>query len=110
VQASNLGCLLIYAGVYIEKGMGLVIPGLTPDTLGEIFEYVPTMTEVRIGVAIFSIGFLVYTFFTKIAVGITMGDLTESAVARRASWGSGAGRGGRRGAWARLGPASYNGW
>ena len=32
----NLGCLLIWAGVYIEKGMGLVIPGMTPDTLGEI--------------------------------------------------------------------------
>ena len=36
-----LGCLLIWAGVYIEKGMGLVIPGFTPDTLGEIYEYVP---------------------------------------------------------------------
>ncbi len=26
----NLGCLLIWAGVYIEKGMGLIIPGLHP--------------------------------------------------------------------------------
>ena len=34
----NLGCVLIFAGVYIEKGMGLVIPGLTPDTLGEIHD------------------------------------------------------------------------
>ena len=30
----NIGCLATYAGVYIEKGMGLIIPGLTPDTLG----------------------------------------------------------------------------
>lgn len=73
----NLGCLLIYAGVYIEKGMGLVIPGLTPDTLGEIYEYTPSMTEVRIGVAIFAIGFLVYTVLTKIAVAITLGDFTR---------------------------------
>ena len=35
----NIGCLATYAGVYIEKGMGLIIPGLTPDTLGEIYEY-----------------------------------------------------------------------
>ncbi|MBM4387312.1 MAG: polysulfide reductase NrfD, partial [Deltaproteobacteria bacterium] len=28
----NIGCLMIYAGVYIEKGIGLVIPGLTPDS------------------------------------------------------------------------------
>jgi hypothetical protein len=31
--------------VYLEKGMGLVIPGMTPDTLGEIYEYVPSTTE-----------------------------------------------------------------
>ena len=76
----NLGCLLVYAGVYIEKGMGLVIPGMTPDTLGEIYEYVPTMIEVRIGAAIFSIGFLVYTLLTKVAVGILVGDLRASGV------------------------------
>ena len=40
----NIGCLATYAGVYIEKGMGLIIPGLTPDTLGEIYEYVPSTT------------------------------------------------------------------
>ncbi len=72
----NLGCLLIYSGVYIEKGMGLVIPGFTPSTLGEIYEYTPTMTEIRIGVAIFSIGFLVYTLITKVAVEILTGRLT----------------------------------
>ncbi|OGV70610.1 MAG: polysulfide reductase [Lentisphaerae bacterium RIFOXYB12_FULL_65_16] len=76
----NLGCLLIYIGVYIEKGMGLVIPGLTPDALGEIYEYAPTLTEVRIGVACFSVGFLVYTVLTKIAVAISLGDLTRDTV------------------------------
>jgi molybdopterin-containing oxidoreductase family membrane subunit len=70
----NLGCLLIYAGVYIEKGMALVIPGFTPSTLGEIFVYTPTMTEVRIGAAIFSIGFLVFTLLCKVAVPIIVGD------------------------------------
>ena len=40
VFALNLGCLLIYTGVYIEKGLALVIPGMTPDTLGEFYEYV----------------------------------------------------------------------
>jgi molybdopterin-containing oxidoreductase family membrane subunit len=77
----NLGCLLVYAGVYIEKGMGLVIPGMTPDTLGEIYEYVPTMVEVRVGAAIFSIGFLVYTLLTKVAVGILVGDLRARTAA-----------------------------
>ena len=35
------GCVLIYIGVYVEKGMGLVIPGMTPDTLGEIYSTSP---------------------------------------------------------------------
>ncbi|MBI3924834.1 MAG: polysulfide reductase NrfD [Armatimonadetes bacterium] len=79
----NLGCLMIYAGVYIEKGMGLVIPGFTPSTTGVIYEYVPTWTEVAIGAGIFSIGFMVYTVLTKIAVAILVGDFaSEDAVSK----------------------------
>ena len=66
----NLGCLLIYTGVYIEKGMALVIPGMTPDTLGEFYEYVPTMIELRVGAGIFAVGFMVFTILCKIAVPI----------------------------------------
>jgi molybdopterin-containing oxidoreductase family membrane subunit len=66
----NLGCLLIYTGVYIEKGIALVIPGMTPDTLGEFYEYVPTLTEVRIGAAIGSIGFIIFTVLCKVAIPI----------------------------------------
>ncbi len=69
----NLGCLLIFAGVYIEKGMGLVIPGMTPDTLGEIYEYTPTGTEWAIALGIFGTGFLVFTLLVKVAVPIMSG-------------------------------------
>jgi hypothetical protein len=57
----NLGCFLIWAGVYIEKGMGLIIPGLTPDTLGEIYEYFPSRGELWVSAGIFSLGFLLFT-------------------------------------------------
>jgi len=76
----NIGCLLIYASVYIEKGMGLVIPAFTPDTLGEVYEYVPTLHELRIGAAIFATGFLVFTSLCKVAIPILTGEFT----ARRA--------------------------
>ncbi len=66
----NLGCLLIYTGVYIEKGLALVIPGMTPDTLGEIYDYVPTLTELRIGAGIFAIGFIVFSMLCKVAIPI----------------------------------------
>ena len=70
----NLGCLLIYSGVYIEKGMGLVIPGLTPDTLGDIYEYRPTGIELQIAAGVFAIGFLVFTLLVKVAVPILTGQ------------------------------------
>jgi Ni/Fe-hydrogenase subunit HybB-like protein len=66
----NIGCLLIWFGVYTEKGMGLVIPGLTPDTLGEIYVYAPSLTEYRVAAGIFSIGFLVFTLLVKLAMHI----------------------------------------
>lgn len=70
----NLGCLAIYSGVYIEKGMGLIIPGLTPDTLGDIYEYYPTLVELRVAAGIFSVGFLVFTLMLKVAVPIALGE------------------------------------
>jgi Ni/Fe-hydrogenase subunit HybB-like protein len=70
----NVGCVATYAGCYIEKGMGLIIPGLTPDTLGEIYEYAPSINEVRVAAGVFAIGFLVFTVMLKIAVPILLGE------------------------------------
>jgi molybdopterin-containing oxidoreductase family membrane subunit len=70
----NLGCLATYAGVYIEKGMGLIIPGLTPDALGEIYEYYPTLTELRVAAGIFALGFLVFTLMLRVAVPVALGE------------------------------------
>src|SRR4051812_22833741 len=70
----NLGCLATYAGCYIDKGMGLIIPGLTPDALGEIYEYSPSIPELRVAAAVFAIGFLVFTLMLKVAVPITLGE------------------------------------
>jgi molybdopterin-containing oxidoreductase family membrane subunit len=70
----NIGCLATYAGVYIEKGMGLIIPGLTPDALGEIYEYTPTLTELRVAAGVFAVGFLLFTLMLKVAVPIALGE------------------------------------
>lgn len=75
VVTLNLGCALIYIGVYLEKGMGLVVPGLTPDTLGEIYAYFPSRTELLVSAGIFSIGFLVFTLMVKVATPIMLGEL-----------------------------------
>ncbi len=75
----NIGCLATYAGVYIDKGMGLIIPGLTPDTLGEIYEYVPSVTELRVAAGVFALGFLVFTLMLKVAVPILLGEFQDES-------------------------------
>jgi Ni/Fe-hydrogenase subunit HybB-like protein len=74
VVTLNLGCVLIWAGCYIEKGMGLIIPGFTPSTLGQIYNYTPTAVEWSIAAGVFGIGFLVFTVLVKIAVPILVGS------------------------------------
>jgi molybdopterin-containing oxidoreductase family membrane subunit len=78
----NVGCVLIWAGVYIEKGMGLIIPGMTPDTLGEIYEYSPSVTEWSVAAGVFGIGFLVFTILVKIAVPILVGTFRAESAPR----------------------------
>jgi len=66
----NIGAVLIYFSVYLEKGISLIIPGFTPDTLGQYFFYVPSEYEIRTAVMIFSAGALLFTFISKIAIAI----------------------------------------
>jgi Ni/Fe-hydrogenase subunit HybB-like protein len=66
----NIGCVLIYASVYIEKGIALIIPGFTPDQLGQVYEYVPSATELRVAAGVFGVGFLLFTLMVKVSVSI----------------------------------------
>ena len=50
-----------------------------PDTLGEIYEYTPTLTEARIGAAIFAVGFIVFTILCKVAIPIIRGEYESAA-------------------------------
>ena len=71
----NIACVLIIIGVYIEKGMGLSIPGFVPGTLGEIYEYSPTFVEKAVTVAVWATGALIYTLLLKFAIPIYTGEL-----------------------------------
>jgi len=71
----NIACILIIIGVYIEKGMGLSIPGFVPGTLGEIYEYTPTFVEKAVTVGVWATGALVYTLLMKFAIPVYTGEL-----------------------------------
>jgi molybdopterin-containing oxidoreductase family membrane subunit len=69
-----IGCILVFIGVYIEKGMGLVIPGFIPDVLHEIYEYAPTGTEMLLSLGIWATGLFVFTMLLRVAIPILNGD------------------------------------
>jgi molybdopterin-containing oxidoreductase family membrane subunit len=71
----SLACVLAIVGVWIEKGMGLVIPGFVPTPLGEVFEYVPHWGEVFVSLGIWALGALVFTLLAKVAIPIELGTL-----------------------------------
>ncbi len=73
-----LGCILIFIGVYIEKGMGLIIPGFVPDVLHEIYEYSPTGIELLVTAGIWATGFFVFTMLLRVAIPILNGDFHVS--------------------------------
>lgn len=75
----NIGCLLIFAGIWIEKGMGMVIPGFVPDTLGEIYEYKPSIYEILVTIGIFSGGAILYTLLVRAAIAVETGRLRHPA-------------------------------
>jgi len=75
LQVLTAGCVFSFSGIFIEKGMGLLLPGFTPDSLGEVYNYTPSMNEVLVGIGIWAIGALLFTWMARVAIAITKGDL-----------------------------------
>jgi molybdopterin-containing oxidoreductase family membrane subunit len=73
----NLACGLTVVGVWIEKGMGLIIPGFIPTPVGEMFEYTPTALEVFVSIGVWALGIMIFTVLAKIAIPIEVGALSR---------------------------------
>ena len=71
----NVACILCVVGIWIEKGIGLLIPGFIPTPLGEIVEYFPTVNEILICLGIWAFGFLIYTILLRVSIPILVGSL-----------------------------------
>lgn len=74
----DVACVLCIVGIWIEKGMGLVIPGFIPTPLGAIVEYSPTVNETLVCLGIWAFGLLLYTLFLRMAVPILQGRMTKA--------------------------------
>ncbi|EKD41815.1 MAG: hypothetical protein ACD_73C00512G0002 [uncultured bacterium] len=70
-----LCCVLSIVSIWIEKGMGLILPGFLPTPLGEIVEYYPNFGEIFVSLGVLALGALMFTLMAKVAVGIMVSDL-----------------------------------
>jgi len=86
----NIACGMMITGVWIEKGMGLVIPAFVPTPLGEIVEYTPSLNESLVSAGIVAFGLLVFTILVRVTIPVLSGQLVSD----------------RAGAWAKNGEAS----
>jgi Ni/Fe-hydrogenase subunit HybB-like protein len=66
-------CAVLFVAIWVEKGIGLVIPGFVPSPLGEIVEYQPTWVELAVTAGIWGIGLLVLTALVRVALPIELG-------------------------------------
>ena len=65
-----VACVLIFAGTWIDKGLGMISGGFVPNPLHEVSEYIPTIPELMISLAIWCLGFLVLTLLYKMAISV----------------------------------------
>jgi len=70
-------CVATIVGVWIEKGMGLIFPGFTPNPLGEVIEYSPNAGEIFLNIGVVAFGALLFTLMAKVAIAIQTGELHD---------------------------------
>ena len=63
-------CVLLFVGIWVEKGIGLIVPGLVPSPLGEVVNYAPSWVEVSITLGILALGIFVVSLLLKPALMI----------------------------------------
>jgi molybdopterin-containing oxidoreductase family membrane subunit len=63
-------CILLFLGIWIEKGIGTIVPGLVPSPLGEIVNYAPSWVEVCVTLGVLALGVFVVSVLLKPALAI----------------------------------------
>ena len=66
-------CLVLFLAIWVEKGIGLVIPGFVPSPLGEIVEYTPSWIELAVTAGVWALGLFVLTVLVRVALPIELG-------------------------------------
>jgi molybdopterin-containing oxidoreductase family membrane subunit len=70
-----VACAAALLGIWIEKGLGLIVPGFVPSTLHEVVEYLPNQVEWKISLGIWAMGLMIYTVGIKVALAVFSGRM-----------------------------------
>jgi len=70
-----LACAVLFVSIWVEKGLGLVVPGFIPSPLGEIVEYTPSLVELGVTAGIWALGMFVLTVLVRVALPIELGEV-----------------------------------
>lgn len=62
--------LFLVIATWIDKGIGLLVGGFTPNMFETVTEYVPSIPELAIVLAIYAMGAMILTVLWKIALGV----------------------------------------
>lgn len=79
----NVACVLAFFGIWLEKGMGFVVPGFIPTPLGEVFEYSPTAVELAISLGIWAVVALVFTLLAKASIALAGASAKDTTCQHR---------------------------
>lgn len=71
----GFSCSLLFVAVWIEKGMGLIVPGFIPGPWGKVVEYSPSWVEIVVTLGIWAMGCFIFTILAKTTIRIETGDL-----------------------------------
>ncbi len=65
-----LALIMLVLASWIDKGLGLLIGGFTPNMFEDITLYMPTCTEITVALGVYAVGALVLSLLWKIALGV----------------------------------------
>ncbi|WP_448382001.1 sulfate reduction electron transfer complex DsrMKJOP subunit DsrP [Desulfosoma sp.] len=66
----KIACIAVFFGLYLEKGVGLVVTGFIPNVFDKVTPYVPTVPELAITLGVWATGFLIMAVLYKVAIGV----------------------------------------
>ena len=61
---------MLVAASWIDKGLGLLVGGFTPNMFETITPYMPTCKEIAVALGVYAVGALVLSLLWRIALGV----------------------------------------